>query len=141
MDSPWVLAGGRIALAFQPKVCSLRLHVKAWISFRSPRKAGTAAVACLTLILWLWTLAFATFPQLHGILHHDAQNAGHICLISEMHQNSLLGGFSVSVVPIPALVTVPVQLSVNLCFSPAYQNLLPPGRAPPASVSQSEVVG
>jgi len=38
-------------------------------------------------------LALATSPQLHSLLHSDAQSSNHVCLVSELHHHSLSADF------------------------------------------------
>src|SRR5438046_10381187 len=54
------------------------------------QRGPVSAVAALMLLLWLGTFALAALPQLHSLLHKDAQALHHTCLIHQLQQHSLL---------------------------------------------------
>jgi hypothetical protein len=41
------------------------------------------------LLLWLVVVALATSPQLHHLLHRDADDVGHCCLITQIQKHHL----------------------------------------------------
>jgi hypothetical protein len=53
------------------------VSVKFWTASKPQRNAGRLAAVGLMLSLWLGTLALAAAPQLHRLLHNDAQDANH----------------------------------------------------------------
>lgn len=90
------------------------------------------AVAGLMLGLWLSVWALAASPQLHRLLHQDAQAPAHQCLITQIQQQPLLVGFVVALVPVPALVRFSEVFRPGFHFLPVSDFRLAPTRGPPA---------
>jgi hypothetical protein len=95
------------------------------------------AAAALALLLLL-IATFAASPSLHALIHRDANQTNHHCIITVFAH----GQVDASVVDV-AIVASPVQgTEISLpgipVFSAVIENL-PPGRAPPLSVSFQRV--
>lgn len=116
------------------------IDVKYWTTSKGKHRGGTLA-AGLMLALWLITFTLAVCPQFHQLLHHDAQNATHSCLITQVQQHLLTTGFVAVVVPAP-----PEAIVGSICFGefqylPTRDYRLSPSRAPPSVSSSIPVVG
>lgn len=94
-------------------------------------------------MLWLWlgTCALTAVPQLHQLLHQDAQQSTHTCFITQLqHQPLLAGGVSVTTAALPAA-------SLEWVWHAPFQFLhpceyrLPSGRAPPAALPTNGIAG
>ncbi len=115
-------------------------RVKFWIASKRLRTVGVPAVV-LMLLLWLGTFALAASPQLHRLLHRDAQSVNHHCLITQLQQHPLWVGFAPAVAPVTApSLAMPVCRADFQAFPPADLRLSP-SRAPPISVSSIPVAG
>ena len=108
---------------------------------KHPRWGGRLAVAGLMLLLWLGTFALTVSPELHRLLHQDAQGAEHNCLVTQLQQHSLLAGFAILAAPAPAPVLVALVSYPELQFVPACDYRLSPSRAPPFRFASPTVVG
>ena len=85
--------------------------------------------------LWLVLFALTISPQLHRLLHEDADGADHHCLVTQIQHQPVLSGFVAAVLPAaPVLETVCTPLA-DVRFVPAYDYRLSPSRAPPAAFS------
>jgi len=93
------------------------------------------------LLLWVGTLALTVSPELHHLLHQDAQNPGHNCLITQIQQHPLLAGFAIITAPAPAPVAIAAVSRAEVQFLPACDYRLSPSRAPPVLFSYPTVVG
>jgi hypothetical protein len=93
------------------------------------------------LALWLGTFAVSASPQLHRLLHPDAQSASHQCVVTQVKDHLLLSASPPVTAPVPEF-----QSFVLACFSetnfPGERDYrLPPSRAPPSLFSSATVVG
>jgi len=93
------------------------------------------------LLVWLGTVALTVSPELHHLLHQDAQGANHNCLITQIQQHPLLAGFAPIAAPAPAPVVVALVCSAEVQFLPARDYRVSPSRAPPSLLSSATVVG
>jgi hypothetical protein len=93
------------------------------------------------LLLWIATFALAISPELHHLLHRDAQAPDHNCLITQIQQHPLLAGFAAITAPAPAPVAVAAVCRAEVQFVPACDYRLSPSRAPPFLFSSQTVVG
>ena len=114
--------------------------VKFWTSKRQHRTGKFAAVS---LMLWLWvgTFALAASPELHRLLHQDAQNPSHHCLVTQVQQQPLLAGLVSSVAPAGPPALIEWVRSESFEFLPAVNPRLHPVRGPPSVISSIPVVG
>jgi hypothetical protein len=115
--------------------------VKFWSISRHPRLGGRLAVAGMMLFLWLGTVALTASPELHHLLHQDAQGPHHNCLITQIQQHPLLSGFATIIALAPALVVAAAVCCPAIQFLPARDYRLSPSRAPPFLFSSPKVVG
>jgi len=128
-----------ILLAFPALVWFLSDSVNSPNASQGHHRAGLASLSCVALVLWLWVLALATSPQLHSLLHSDAQSSNHVCLVSELHHHSLSTDFSHATAPTPLPLSVPETACVQSLPLSSCDNFLPHGRGPPAPLATSEV--
>jgi hypothetical protein len=115
--------------------------VKFWSTLKHPRAGGRLAVAGVMLALWLGTFALTVSPELHHLLHPDAQGPNHNCLITQIQQHPFLAGSVSITAPAPASVVVTVVWRAEVQFVPACDYRLSPSRAPPFLFSSPTVVG
>jgi hypothetical protein len=83
--------------------------------------------------LWAAMCALEVSPELHRLLHKDAQEPGHNCFVTQFQHHSLLSGFVAAVAPAMPEVSGLLVSSADFQFRPAYDYRLPPSRAPPAA--------
>ncbi|HXG47823.1 MAG TPA: hypothetical protein VNO52_09375 [Methylomirabilota bacterium] len=88
--------------------------------------------AGLMLSLWLVTLAFATVPELHHVLHCDSHQPSHECCLSLIGKGECLTGPVAAVLAPADSAANRLPPSVDLFPRPAADLRLAPGRAPPA---------
>jgi hypothetical protein len=82
--------------------------------------------------LWVAMCALEVSPELHRLLHKDAQDPAHNCLVTQFQHDSVLSGFVAAAAPaIPDVRGVLVSCG-GFQFPPSYDYRLPPSRAPPA---------
>jgi hypothetical protein len=93
------------------------------------------------LLVWLGTFALTVSPELHHLLHQDAQGPDHHCLITQIQQHPLLAGFAPIVAPAPVPVVVALVCSAEAQFLPTRDYRFSPSRAPPFLLSSATVVG
>jgi hypothetical protein len=105
------------------------------------RGVGQVAVALLMLLLWAGTYALTVSPELHRLLHRDAQEQNHNCLITHIQQQLLLAGLVPVTAPAPALVEVASVRPATPQFPPTHDYRLSPSRAPPHLFSSAAVAG
>lgn len=99
---------------------------------RTPAVKGAFSLLCLALFLFLQLLA--TVPELHRLVHHDADKEDHHCAVTLLAQ----GNVDLADTGIPPLVpsvsvfkNPPVPVSILIVVD--YQLL--PGRGPPLLLS------
>jgi hypothetical protein len=85
------------------------------------------------LSLWASLWALEASPQLHELLHSDAQNPNHTCLITQLHQHTLLAGFVPLVGPVAPSAVFNLAAVEQSQFFASYDYRLSPSRAPPVS--------
>ncbi|PWU09087.1 MAG: hypothetical protein C5B50_28480 [Verrucomicrobia bacterium] len=108
---------------------------------RSQRQAAKAAVAGLMLLLWTVLLALAVSPQLHRLLHQDASNGNHQCLVTQLQRFSLLAGAAPVEAPIAPSGEFQSAPAQDCHFLPSADYRISPSRAPPGGSSSSTVAG
>jgi len=97
-------------------------------------KSGKPALSGLLVAFVLLLNALAASPTLHELIHKDADQASHSCVVTLFAHgqvDSVSGDVPVAV-PLTLVETTPS--SIFSVPSTAIQNL-PPGRAPPAILS------
>ena len=76
--------------------------------------------------------ALEVSPELHRLLHKDAQDPGHNCLVTQFQNHSLLSGFVPAVAPsMPEVSGVRLAVAVFSFVLLTITGCLP-SRAPPA---------
>jgi hypothetical protein len=93
------------------------------------------------LLLWVGTFALVVSPELHQLLHQDAQGPNHNCLITQIQQHPLLAGFTAISASVPASAAVAAACRAEVQFLPASDHRLSPSRAPPILFSSPLVAG
>jgi len=83
------------------------------------------------LLLWVGTFALVAVPQLHRLLHSDADDAHHTCLITQIQQSSLLAGSAPALAPALPAAGLVSEARADFQFLPACDYRLSPSRAPP----------
>jgi hypothetical protein len=117
----------------------INFGVKFWTASKGRRYVGKLAVTYSMLLLWFATFALAVSPQLHRLLHHDAQNLNHECLITQIKQQSFAAGCVASLAPVPPLVRIDFVCCDCPQFVPALDYRSSFVRGPP-SISASKVL-
>ncbi len=127
-------------LALRGKWVSYNTDVKSWTAAKRPCRLGVLA-AGLMLVLWLVTVALAISPELHRLLHGDAQNVNHQCLVTLVQQHLFLDGGHAVLAPVvsPSALGLAVIVENSRCVARDYR--VSPSRAPPALFSPTPVVG
>lgn len=116
-----------------PGSCALFLvSVKFWATSARRRNGGRVAAIAVMLSLWAAMCALEVSPELHRLLHQDARNPGHNCLVTQFQNHSLLSGFVAAVAPPVPEVSGLLVCCGDLRFCPSHDYRLPPSRAPPA---------
>jgi len=91
---------------------------------------GKAVIASLLVCLVLLLDAMAACPQLHELIHKDADQADHDCAVT-MFAHGKVDSVSVEISTVtPSAAIAPTPQIVISVFAPAIENL-PAGRAPP----------
>jgi hypothetical protein len=106
--------------------------VKFWTTSKRQRNRSRLAAVAVMLSLWaaLWVLEVS--PDLHHLLHPDAQSPDHHCLVTLFQHHLLLSGFvAAATPPLPITSWTPLAYS-DFRFYPAYDYRLTPSRGPPA---------
>jgi hypothetical protein len=111
------------------------------LAFKRQRSVARFTLVGLVLSLWIATSAIAASPQLHRLLHQDAQHLNHYCLYTQLSQHSFLADFTPTLAPAPpTLATGAVSLSSSESL-PSFDYVVSQGRAPPSLSSSIAVVG
>jgi hypothetical protein len=105
------------------------------------RQARKSAAAGLLLFLWIATATFAAVPQLHALLHKDAQGADHSCVFTQVGQGSLLPHGPAVAAPAPPILCIGLLDPCYCELLPSFDYSVSDGRAPPAFSSSTAVVG
>jgi hypothetical protein len=124
-------------------VCSLVfvISVKFLMTSRPGRRGGKAAAAGLMFLLWLGIFALTASPQLHRLLHQDADDVGHHCLITQIQQHPLVAGFVPVVAPAAPPVDTALVFRAEVISLPTIDCRLSPSRAPPSGIGATTVAG
>jgi hypothetical protein len=115
--------------------------VNFWSTSQHPKWGGRLAIAGLMLSLWVGTFALTVSPELHRLLHQDAQGPDHNCLITQIQQHPLLTGVVTITAPAPASAAITTVPRPEVRFLPACDYGVSPSRAPPLPSSSPTVVG
>ena len=111
----------------------LQSRVKFWTMPKRQRNGRHLAAVAVMFSLWVAMWALEVSPELHRLLHDDAQSPGHTCLVTQFQHNLLLSGFAAATAPpLPAVSYAPL-ICGDLQFLPSYDYRLTPSRGPPAA--------
>ncbi len=105
------------------------------------RRGGMSVVVGLMLLLWLGVFASAASPELHELLHSDAQSAAHHCLITQLQQHSVLDDFVPVAVPAAPPTEAGLVCATDQQLRPLCDYRLSPSRAPPSFIPTTTVAG
>jgi len=115
--------------------------VKFWTASRRRRDIGKLAVTYSMLVLWLATFALAVSPELHRLLHQDAHNLNHQCLITQIKQQDLSASCAVVLQVPPAIDGFGLASSLDEQFVASFDFGVSLSRGPPSISSAKAVVG
>jgi hypothetical protein len=93
------------------------------------------------LLLWLATFALAVSPQLHRLLHQDAHNLNHHCLITQIKQQNLIAGCAAALHTAPPPSSVDAVARFDSQFVACFDFRISLSRGPPSHSSSKAVVG
>ena len=63
------------------------------------RNGSRLAAVAVMISLWVALWALEVSPDLHRLLHEDAQSPGHTCLVTQFQHHLLLSGFVAAATP------------------------------------------
>lgn len=90
-------------------------------------------LSSLALGLWLFTLALATFPQLHECLHADARDSKHECVVTAVMHGKVDVPELAAIQPLAACPQEGDRPSWQASWLSPVPHRLPPSQAPPVS--------
>jgi hypothetical protein len=100
------------------------------------QRSARAVIASLLVCVVLLLEAMAACPELHELIHHDADEPGHDCAVTMFAH----GQVDSPVLEVAAIIPVaPVEFFplTSVSVFNALVEKLPPGRGPPASLLNS----
>jgi len=109
-------------------------------SNRQPR-VGRVLVATLMAGLLLGTLALSAAPQLHRLLHQDANTLNHHCLVTKLNEHPVLVGCATVLAPPPPPISYSLICSADFQYLPTSDHRLTPSRGPPSVSCSTQVAG
>jgi hypothetical protein len=115
--------------------------VKFWTTSKRQRRAGKCAAAGLMFVLWLGSFLLASSPELHRLLHSDAQSPNHHCLVTQIKEHSVVSGCAALSAPVFTPTTFAPVRCAEFQFVPSCDYRLSPSRAPPSAFSSDTVAG
>ena len=111
----------------------LQFSVKFWMTSKRQRNGSRLAAVTVMMSLWATLWALEVSPDLHRLLHEDAQSPGHTCLVTQIQQHLLATGFvAAATPPLPIFSYAPITCGDSQ-FLPSYDYRLTPSSAPPAA--------
>ena len=123
----------KITLAHSMMLCVLACRLKCLSTSKPQRRGGRLLAALFMLSLWAAVFTLELSPQIHLLLHEDAQNPAHNCLATQFqHQLSLPVLATAIALPAPDLSVAYVGYGGVFQSRPSYDYRLSPSRAPPA---------
>ena len=115
--------------------------VKFWVKSKHQRGTAKCAAAGLMFGLWVLTLLLTASPELHKLLHSDAQNLNHHCLVTQIKEHSIVSAASTLVAvmaPQELFATAPANKPLLVSTR---QHRLSDSRAPPLYSYSATVAG
>src|ERR1035441_6186365 len=99
----------------------------------SKRQRNGSRLAAVTVMMSLWATlsALEVSPDLHRLLHEDAQSPGHTCLVTQIQHHLLATGFVAAATPPLTTFPYPPFTCSHSQFLPSYDYRLTPSRPPP----------
>jgi len=97
-------------------------------------KSGKPVLSGLLVALVLLLNALAASPALHELIHKDADQAGHSCVVTLFAHGQVDSASGDVPVAVPLTLIETTPSSIFSVPGTAIENL-PPGRAPPAGLS------
>jgi len=85
------------------------------------------------LLLWALMWGLSASPDLHRLLHQDAQNPEHHCVATQLQHKSVLTGFVAVVVPAAPSGTLCPLHPCDARVVTLFDGRLSQSRAPPAA--------
>jgi hypothetical protein len=74
------------------------------------RNVSRRATVAVMISLWVALWALEVSPDLHRLLHEDAQSPGHTCLVTQFQRHLLLSGFvAADSPPLPVVSSAPLS--------------------------------
>jgi hypothetical protein len=111
----------------------LRYSVKFWTTSKHRRNGSRVAAVAVMISLWAALWALEVSPDLHRLLHEDAQSPDHHCLVTQIQHHLLLSGFAAATTPpLPVVSNAPLTCG-DFQFLASYDYRLTPSRAPPTA--------
>src|SRR5260370_6762178 len=104
-------------------------------------RVGRVLIATLMAGLLLGTLALSAAPQLHRLLHQDANTLNHHCLVTQLNEHAVLVGCAAVLAPAPPPISHPPICSADFQYLPTSDHRLTPSRGPPSVSCSTQVAG
>ena len=95
------------------------------------RVAGRITAIAVMLLAWLAVCAIEVSPELHSVLHKDAQSPAHTCLVTQLQKHSINSGFVPAVTPAPSVEWNLLAILGEVQLFASFDYRLSPSRAPP----------
>jgi hypothetical protein len=105
--------------------------VKRLLTRQTCRNGSRLAAVLVMLFLWLAICAIECSPQLHLLVHKDAQSSRHDCLVTHLQQHSVAQGFVPAVAHVAQAVCEAAPPLPDSQFPSFDDYRLSPSRAPP----------
>jgi hypothetical protein len=117
-----------------PGDCGLLANRLKLLSLSKRQRSGSRLVAAIVMLsLWAAVCALEISPRLHRLLHDDAQNPAHNCLVTQFQHHLSLPVFAAAAaLTLPELPAILTGCSDDFQFRSPYDYRLSPSRAPPA---------
>jgi len=92
-------------------------------------------------VLWIGTFLLGSSPELHRLLHSDANSPNHHCVVTQVREHSFLSGISIVAAPAPPAFTLSSIRGSEFQIVSSSDYRLSPSRAPPVAFSSATVAG
>lgn len=93
------------------------------------------------LLLWLTLLVLTASPQLHRLLHDDADSLAHHCLVTQLQQQPSVAAFTPILLAGAPVFWLALDYRSDCVFLSSCDYCLPSSRAPPVVLPQKAVAG
>ena len=95
------------------------------------RNGGKIAAVAALVFMWLGICALEVSPELHHLLHNDANNPAHNCLVTQLQHHSIISGAAPMLVPMAPVAWSPPLVRYDFQLLRSFDYRLSPSRAPP----------